>query len=221
MRSPSVPGDLDRVERVWSRAAALAVATAMVGDGDRFKWADGALHCENAGGAYWWRLQMFDGGRAVLCGQDSDASHTHLVEPPVDLLAGGPDWLPWEGLRHEAKDRVLGYVYWWEDGSWGRAPYPQDVEDDGLEASVPWAGIGEEARRELVASMVAVTEPDCDPAEAVARFLTGVQARAVDEAAIAALVEELCRPRDRERADMAAALTLAAELGVSSGQDVG
>jgi len=40
MHRPSVPEDLDHPERLWARAATLAVVAAAVDDGDEFSWSD-------------------------------------------------------------------------------------------------------------------------------------------------------------------------------------
>ncbi|MFF4954337.1 hypothetical protein [Streptomyces chattanoogensis] len=82
-------------------------------------------------------LTWVEGGRAVLHGIDNDYSEGVGLTPPVDLLAGGPDWLPWEWLIALISNEVLGFVYWWADGAWGRAPYPDDLREDGLTAIVP------------------------------------------------------------------------------------
>lgn len=226
MRRPSVPEDLAEAGELWERALTLALATTAVGDGDEYTLKGRtSVYCWSSGGAYWWRLELFEGDRALLTGQDSDGSYTHLRKPQVDLLAGGPDWLPWERLRADAADHVLGYAYWWQGGAWARAPYPDDLSDDGLGMSVPWAAPGGAGVRKLTERLASVHGPDDDPEEGVVRFLGRVRARTVDEAAVGALAEALYPLDLREEdelvegateVDRAAALTLARTVGVTA-----
>jgi len=55
MHRPSVPEDLDHPERLWARAATLAVVAAGADDGDEYSWGRNGLQCWNDGGSYWWR----------------------------------------------------------------------------------------------------------------------------------------------------------------------
>lgn len=57
-------------------------------------------------------------------------------QPPVDILAGAPDWLPHEQLRDLLLGCELGRVYWYENGTWARAPYPATLGDDGLDCGM-------------------------------------------------------------------------------------
>ncbi|WP_326793414.1 hypothetical protein OHA79_39575 [Streptomyces sp. NBC_00841] len=74
-------------------------------------------------------------GRFVLYGED-EASDVKWHEPLIDMLAGGPDWLPYDELRDRLKGYELGCVYWYENGAWARTPYPDDLGDDGLDGGM-------------------------------------------------------------------------------------
>jgi hypothetical protein len=223
MHRPSVPEDLDHPERLWARAATLAVVAAAMDDGDEFTLGGHGLRCWNAGGAYWWRLKLYEGGRALLCGQDADGSYTHLGDKPVDVLAGGPPWLPWERLRHDAEGRLFGFVYWWQDGVWARAPYPGRLRDDGLEMAMSWAQHGEAAVAEIAEDLVELTETEREdsPLDEVRAFLAAAEARSVGAAEIAALLDAFCGADSWHDVRPEAALALAAELGLTSGDRLG
>lgn len=217
MHRPSVPEDLDHPERLWARAATLAVVAAAVDDGDEFSWGDQGLHCWNVGGSYWWRLKLCADGRAVLCGQDSDGSHTHSAGKQIDFLSGGPQWLPWEQLREDAEGNLLGWVYWWQDGAWARAPYPEKLPDDGLEMAMSWAAPGDAAVGEIVEDLVALTETDRDAAPAVHAFLAAAEARTVGAGDVSALLDAVCDKDSWYEVRPEAALAFAAELGLTAG----
>ncbi|MFF7082203.1 hypothetical protein [Streptomyces lavendulae] len=142
---PGRPEDLPEASLLWARWAALAAVT---WDAEEEKetfrrgyWlgdsagADGcALHYDDSSCSRW-VLVRADGGRAVLFGQD-DSSKVGRYEPAIDLLAGAPGW-----VRREVRDDLLHQgriecVYWFEDGSWHRAPYPDDLSDDGLDCGM-------------------------------------------------------------------------------------
>ncbi|MFI9356993.1 hypothetical protein ACWGQL_19725 [Streptomyces lydicus] len=218
MHRPSVPGDLDRPERVWARAATLAVVAAAMDDGDEFSWGEQGLECWNGGGSYWWRLKLFEGGRALLCGQDSDGSYTHDGDRQIDFLAGGPEWLPWDRLRHDADGNLFGFVYWWQDGAWARAPYPEKLPDDGLEMALSWAAPGEDAVRRIVDDLVALTETEVDAAAGVRAFLTAAESRTVGEADVAALLDAVCDKDSWYDVRPEAALAFAEKLGLTAGE---
>ncbi|UCM88567.1 hypothetical protein [Streptomyces marincola] len=188
---PSVPGDLDHPRRLWARAAALGMlASADLTDGT-YRLGPGRLRCESAGGSFWWRMSLHDAGRAVFCGQDADGSHGHLRRVPVDLLAGGPAWLPWQELRREQEDCALGYVYWWQDGAWARAPYPEDLVDDGLALSAAWVRDDAELVLPLAEAAGGGAEGAGHPVAldgAVVGFLDRAESGTVDRAAVRALL---------------------------------
>ncbi|MFF8897730.1 hypothetical protein ACF082_09640 [Streptomyces lydicus] len=218
MHRPSVPGDLDRPERVWARAATLAVVAAAMDDGDEFSWGEQGLECWNGGGSYWWRLKLFEGGRALLCGQDSDGSYTHDGDRQIDFLAGGPEWLPWERLRHDADGNLFGFVYWWQDGAWARAPYPEKLPDDGLEMALSWAAPGEDAVRRIIDDLVALTETEVDAAAGVRAFLSAAESRTVGEADVAALLDAVCDKDSWYDVRPEAAMAFAEKLGLTAGE---
>ncbi|MGY4988254.1 hypothetical protein [Streptomyces nigrescens] len=217
MHRPSVPEDLDHPERLWARAATLAVVAAAVDDGDEFSWSDQGLQCWNVGGSYWWRLKMFEDGRALLCGQDSDGSHTHSGGRQIDFLDGGPEWLPWEELREDAAGNLFGFVYWWQDGAWARAPYPEKMPDDGLETAMSWVASGDDAIREIAEDLAARTETEVDAMTAVRAFLAAAEARTVGAQDIATLLDTVCGQDTWYEVRPDAALAFATELGLTAG----
>ncbi|MFE3459619.1 hypothetical protein ACFXKD_18920 [Nocardiopsis aegyptia] len=91
-------------------------------------------HFDNSAGC-WWRLTWVEGGRAVLTGWEPLGQDT--IEEELDLLAGGPGWLPWEWLdtliaRYLHEQMGVSFLYWWDGAVWGRTDYPDAVRDDGL-----------------------------------------------------------------------------------------
>ncbi|MFF4606636.1 hypothetical protein ACFY12_28370 [Streptomyces sp. NPDC001339] len=217
MHKPSVPEDLDHPERLWARAATLAVVAAAVDDWDEFTFGAQGLACWNAGGAYWWRLKLYDDGRALLCGQDADASCTRDGGRRIDFLAGGPEWLPWERLRDDAEGELLGFVYWWEDGVWARAPYPGNLPDDGLGMAMGWAAPGDAAVGRIAGSLVALAETDVDATAAVHAFLAAAQERMVGAQDVAALLDAVCGRDSWYEVRPEAALAFAERLGLTAG----
>ncbi|MDT0309056.1 hypothetical protein RM780_19120 [Streptomyces sp. DSM 44917] len=211
---PSVPADLDHPRRLWARAATLAMLAAVGIDGDEYQLlGDGELRCDHAGGSYWWRLTLPQGGdaRAVFRGHDADGSHGHLRRTPVDFLAGGPRWLPWEELREEQNGLTLGFVYWWQDGSWGRAPYPEDLVDDGLELSAGWVS-GDGA---LTEQLWEAADEGENVDGALAAFLDRAQARTVDAEAVRALLASFSPAEPPKPQAVDAALEVAARAALT------
>ncbi|AZM87388.1 hypothetical protein [Streptomyces sp. W1SF4] len=137
---PGLPGDLPPAEELWARWALVAVLeadTEAEGQGVHRSghWIDAeGLHLDDCG-CTWWTFAPMGGGRYVLYGED-ESSAVKWHEPGVDMLAQGPDWLPYETLRDLLGSWELGCVYWSEDGAWARAPYPQDLADDGLDCGM-------------------------------------------------------------------------------------
>ncbi|MFF7489185.1 hypothetical protein ACH4MW_05910 [Streptomyces luteogriseus] len=137
---PGLPGDLPPAEVLWARWALIAVLEATT-EGERERhhrtgtWVDGeGLHLDDSG-CTWWGFAPRGEGRYVLFGED-ESSGVKWHEPPVDMLAGAPDWLPHEHLKELASGYELGCVYWWEDGAWARASYPGTLGDDGLDCGM-------------------------------------------------------------------------------------
>ncbi|RKN08613.1 hypothetical protein [Streptomyces radicis] len=212
---PSVPGDLDHPRRLWARAATLGLLATAGFDGDAYQLRAGGLRCDGAGGTHWWRLTRHPGGRTVFRGQDVDGSHGHLRRVPVDFLAGGPDWLPWPELRSEQEGCALGYVYWWQDGGWGRAPYPDDLVDDGLEPAAGW--VGDDGR--LVDQLGEAAGRGPDLSAAVFAFLDRAEGRTVDERAVTTLLGACTAPERPDPAMVAVALDFAARAALTSAGD--
>lgn len=89
--------DLPVPETLWARWTALSAAMAGVGYADVWLIDDsGALHDDHCGN--WARLALIEGDQAVLYGYDHEYSETVDAAPPIDLLDGAPDWLPWDDL---------------------------------------------------------------------------------------------------------------------------
>ncbi|MER5202467.1 hypothetical protein [Streptomyces sp. NPDC002825] len=165
---PGLPEDLPPAETLWARWALLAALGATTEDERRpgahriGRWIDGdGLHWDDAG-CTWWVMSRMGDGRYVLYGED-ESSGVKWHEPPIDMFAGGPAWLPWDELRDRLSGYELGCVYWYENGIWARAPYPDSLDDDGLDC-----GMGALADRSeavaLLARRLAPVEggPDAD-----------------------------------------------------------
>src|SRR5690242_12936793 len=89
------PIDLPAPMVLWARWAVQAAAlTAVSRDGGERDGGRGRHHGRPRGNRG--RLALVDGGGAVLFGYDHEYSATVDLDPPLDLLAGAPDWLPWE-----------------------------------------------------------------------------------------------------------------------------
>ncbi|BCJ55820.1 hypothetical protein Asp14428_72950 [Actinoplanes sp. NBRC 14428] len=140
--------DLPAPVLLWQRWATLAAALTPLGHEDVWSvGATGAHHDD--GGGNWSHLALVEDGRAVLYGYDHEYSDTTYAEPALDLLAGAPDWLPWDDLARLAADDQLGYVLWYEgDGPWQRVAYPDDLDDGLRQTAGPVLGEGA-VRQEL------------------------------------------------------------------------
>lgn len=137
VHQPGLPEDLPPAEELWARWALLAALEATTESEERpphyrtGRWIDDeGLHWDDCG-CTWWIMSKESDGRFVLYGED-EASDVKCHEPAIDVLAGGPDWLPYEELRDRLEGYEIGCVYWYENGAWARAPYPDDLGDDGL-----------------------------------------------------------------------------------------
>ncbi|WP_285624991.1 hypothetical protein [Actinoallomurus iriomotensis] len=128
--------------------------------------------------------------------------------PPIDLLAGGPDWLPWEwlvGLMNETP--MLTFVHWWDGSSWSQAPTPDGMEDgvfynDSTTENVYWD-----------------LADDYDKAvTALENLVSAARTRAVDRSVIEALAAPLgAEALSEEGCDVRAALDIADRTGVTPG----
>ncbi|MFD8639407.1 hypothetical protein ACFV14_03760 [Streptomyces zaomyceticus] len=138
---PGKPGDLPPGEALWARWALLAAVAATTEQEQRASgyrtglWIDDeGLHHDDSG-CTWWTMSRMGEGRFVLYGED-ESSGVKWHKPAIDMLAGGPDWLPYEELHDRLQGYELGCVYWYENGAWARAPYPGDLADDGLDCGM-------------------------------------------------------------------------------------
>ncbi|MFI6285111.1 hypothetical protein ACIBCM_10180 [Streptomyces sp. NPDC051018] len=138
---PAVPAQLGRPERMWQRAVVLVLIAVTRTARPVFRLGDRELSCSHSNGG--WTLSLRPDGKAIFYGQDVDCSDTtYRGDKPVDLLVNAPQWLPLDRLRELNDGYELGYLYWWEEDRWNRAPYPAFVDDDGLAASCDgYAGI--------------------------------------------------------------------------------
>ncbi|MES5819753.1 hypothetical protein [Streptomyces sp. RG80] len=153
IQRPGLPEDLPAPEMLWARWSLTAVVSATTkaeeDTGHRGgTWIDDeGLHLDD-GGCTWWTFSRLGHGRYVLYGED-ESSGCKWYEPPVDMLADGPDWLPYKELRDRLAGNELGCVYWYDNGAWGRARYPEDLQDDGLDCGMSRFVDPDEARRLL------------------------------------------------------------------------
>jgi hypothetical protein len=172
------------------------------------------LYCEGGGGSSWWRITLAPDGEAVFSGQDSDGSYTHLDVQPVDLLAGLPERLSRPQLRDDIRDRVLGYVYWYTRGAWHRAPYPEDLEDDGLAMSLDFLAWADED----VIDILLDDRPSApDAARTGVRFLEQATAGLLRPDDVTALLDAINPEIARDHAGLEAALDTASRAGLLTG----
>lgn len=131
--SPGRPEDLPEPSLIWALASVSCAVSAGLGDfwPEFQRLEDDGLQMDDGGGN-WWRMTRVGGGRFLLVGWDRTGETYSSDELPIDLLAGAPEWLPWEWVeRVEERRGDFGFAYWW-DGTWQRVSYPDWVEEDGL-----------------------------------------------------------------------------------------
>ncbi|MFF0742829.1 hypothetical protein ACFYVL_20760 [Streptomyces sp. NPDC004111] len=207
---PGRPTDLLPAELLWARWAVLAALlttaeredtsdvhrtgfwVASGGGVDRLRFDDG--------GSSWWALRRAGEGRFVLYGED-ESSQVKWHDGPIDVLAGAPDWLPLELLRDLISSYEIGCVYWYENGTWSRAPYPDDLGDDGLDCGMKRFTTFDRVGRELEPWLDDdTTDPDAeiDPVH-LARLLGDAEAGTLTEDAVRDFVAGLGRPSDEIR----------------------
>lgn len=153
MHRPGLPEDLPPAELLWARWALVAVLEATTEAEGRGvhrtgHWIDGERLRLDDCGCTWWALARMGEGRYVLYGED-ESSGVKWHEPAIDMLAQGPEWLPYDTLRDLLQGYELGCVYWYENGAWARAPYPADLDDDGLDCGISRFVVREEVLRLL------------------------------------------------------------------------
>ena len=218
VHSPGRPDDLPPAEDLWADAAALAVLTAGLNSVylEKAEPDEHGLRSRDAQNG-WWTLSRWPDGRMLLCGIDEDYGET-ILEPPVDLLAGGPDWLPADYLADPmGGGETVGLVYWW-DGTWGRAPYPDGLADDGLIGLAP-VSRGEWRWRDDLLECAPDTE---EAGAAYDALLAAARSYAVGEATLRRLFDALdperLKTELRASVDIAAALDIARRTGLTSPQ---
>ncbi|MFK8906558.1 hypothetical protein [Streptomyces sp. YS-3] len=198
---PGRPENLPAAELLWARWALVAVLEATAdaeSDGIHRTgtWIDDrGLHLDDCG-CTWWTLAPMGGERYVLYGED-ESSGVKWHTPAIDMLAQAPDWLPFERLRRLLEGNELGCVYWYEDGAWARAPYPDQLGDDGLDCGMSRFAAREEALGLLM---------DADPVsrEQAADLLAAAEAYRLASCDITALLD--ARDDEYTVADRQAAL---------------
>ncbi|WP_026411462.1 hypothetical protein [Actinomadura oligospora] len=200
----------DHPLELWNEAAAHALLGAALPNSAVITFdEDGGGLRRREFGIGSWGIAWVEGGRAVTYGYDLDRSTARDQLPPVDLLAGAPDWFPWEHVHAAQKEMdLVSWVYWWDGTTWARPEYPGDMDggpDSGNDQS--FDGYADNAE-------------DWDAArEPYDALLAAVEARVVDAAVIEALyapLDETCRP-SAPAAAVAGALELARRLGVTPG----
>ncbi|MER5890988.1 hypothetical protein ABT160_44825 [Streptomyces sp. NPDC001941] len=206
MHRPGLPEDLPPADLLWTRWAALATALARTRDaGDRHRtgwWIDDDGLRRDDAGCTWWTLADRGAGRFVLYGED-ESSAVKWHEPRIDVLAGAPDWLPFAELEDLLRGWELGCVYWYEDGAWARAPYPEGLKDDGLDCGAAGCLVSADE-----AALNLGGEAEVERVHARA-FLAHAERRAVTDAVLAELaghLEEADLPAMRETARRAGLL---------------
>jgi hypothetical protein len=122
--------DLPAPGLLWTRWATISAALSGIGFADVWFIDDRGAHRDDRGGS-WARFALLSGGRAVLYGYAREHSATAGSDPPIDLLTGAPDWLPWDDLTPPAENDQLGFVVWHTEGRWSRSRY-RDGLGDGL-----------------------------------------------------------------------------------------
>jgi hypothetical protein len=143
--------DMATPDQLRVRWGLLAAVFAGVGIAGVYTLTDDGAYLNDHGGN--WAALMFAGERRIVFyGYDHEYSETVDADPPVDLLDGGPPWLPWARLGELAGDGQLGWCYWHDTERWLRNPAASAVPD-GREAAAPGVLSDEFAVRELAAAV--------------------------------------------------------------------
>ena len=210
--------DLPAPGLLWTRWATISAALTGIGYADVWFVDERGAHHDDHGGS-WARLALVDGARAVLFGYDRDHSSTAEADPPLDLLTGAPDWLPWDDLAALADADRLGFVVWHAEGRWSRVRY-RDGVGDGLADTVGAVLSNENTLRELAEIVEEWGQYDlATPAErdevraASERLLAAAVRGQVDGAALERLLGRLTDPA----LDLRAALFSAGRGGITAG----
>jgi hypothetical protein len=174
--------ELSDPEDLWAESCALAMLTVgTVGFGATVR--EDGVRGDDVGNG-WHGMSWVTGGRAVLYGYDNDYSETRHQVPPVDLLAGGPAWLPWEWLDATMREeQIIQYVYWWDGSTWARTDYPDGMED---------GGGGDTGRDHQVEDAFLGGASNSDEArDAFENLIRAAHARTVDATVVEALLRHL------------------------------
>ena len=182
--SAAVPVELNLSdpEDLWAESCALAMLTVgIVGFGATVR--EDGVRSDDVGNG-WHGMSGVGGGRAVLYGYDVDYSETRHQVPPVDLLAGGPAWLPWEWLaKMMRQEHIVQYVYWWDGSTWARTDYPDGMRD---------GGGGCTGRDDQVEdAFLAWGDNSKEALDAFENLIRAARARGVDETVVEALLRHL------------------------------
>lgn len=204
--------DLPDPEDLWAEFGALAALTVgHPGFGATVR-ADGARGDDVGNG--WCGMSWIEGGRAVLYGYDVDYSQTREQEPPIDLLAGGPPWLPWEWLAELMRaEHIIQFVYWWDGSTWSRTDYPDGMKDGGGSPS----GLDDQ----VVDACLPGGENQVAAVEAFENLVRAARSRSVDASVVDALLRYLDPAeldlRPRGTVDAGAMLAVAGRAGLTPG----
>ncbi|MFC9440535.1 hypothetical protein [Nocardia sp. NPDC057030] len=231
LHRPGRPEDLPDARVLSARWAAVALATF-----DRDEelepvqhrsgyWIDAdGLHWDDCG-CTWWVLKWLGDGRAVLVGED-ESSEVKGYEPAIDLLAGAPEWVPRHYLRGLIDDYMVGCVYWFDEGAWHRASYPDDLADDGLDCGISTLTTRADAV-DQIADRLEFDDGDAGLPELCAQLIDDAERGAITEHGLRSFAEEMTRllnqhyPEDhhepRTDADLAAMFALARRAGIDTG----
>ncbi len=172
---------LSAPEDLWAESCALAMLTvATPGFGATVR-EDGVRTGDVGNG--WHGMSWVEGGRALLYGYDVDYSETRRQVPPIDLLAGGPAWLPWEWLAAMMREeQIIQYVYWWDGSTWAHTDYPDGMEDGG-------GGPGRDDQVED--AFLGQGDTSGEASDAFEDLVRAARARTVDETGIRTLLRYL------------------------------
>ena len=102
---------------LWARASTLAVVHRAAGIADAWPVDEDGVRYDDGGGNDA-LLVPLPAGRLVVAGFDHEYSETVDADPPIDLLAGGPAWLPWDLLVPRQERDELGLCHWWDGERW-------------------------------------------------------------------------------------------------------
>ena len=128
--------DLPAPGLLWTRWAAVSATYTALGRAGTWTVDDLGAGRDDEDGS-WARFALLAGRRAVLYGHQREHSATTASDPPLDLLTGAPDWLPWDTLAELAERERLGFVIWHESGRWSRVRYPDGLHDGMAEMTGP------------------------------------------------------------------------------------